>query len=291
MAKAPSGFSSVPAFVGIGALKAGTTYLDGLLRGHPSLCLPRGLKEVDYFSRHYLRGSEWYRAQFDGCSGRLHGEISPRYLIDPEVPVRIANANPDARLILVVRDPVQRAYSQYLHVVRTTAYSGGFDEYLAANPGTVERGRYFRHAQRYLQSFDPSQLHIVVFDDLVGRPAETARALFEFLGVDAGYVPAGLTQAANASWQPSRPRTYALAKRLSGRLHDGGHGRVVGVIGRSPAARWLSGRPLPVAAGRMSEDTALSLRDEYSADVHSLSVLLGRDLVELWWARLPDRVT
>jgi Sulfotransferase domain len=280
-----------PAFVGIGALKAGSTFLDGVLRSHPELCLPPAVKEVDYFSRHYHRGPQWYRSQFDGCTARRHGEVSPRYLVEPASPARIAAANPSARLLLVARDPVRRAYSQYKHRVRTTGYRGAFDAYLTANPGTLDRGRYFHHARRYLELFDPKQLHVVVFEDLVRDPLPTVQAVYRFLGVDDAYVPAGYDQAANVSWQPSRRRTYVLAKQLSRRLHDRGLGHAAAVVSRSPVAGWLTGRQVRLTVDLPTEATERRLRDEYRADVEALSGLVGRDLAELWWARRPERVT
>src|SRR5438552_2688078 len=111
-------------FVGIGALKAGTTYLDALLRTHPNICMPTVLKEVQFFTSHYHRGASWYASQFDCRDDMVRGEISPRYLIDPAVPQRMTTLIPNAKLILSVREPIERTYSQYKHSIRETRYRG-----------------------------------------------------------------------------------------------------------------------------------------------------------------------
>ncbi len=279
-----------PSFVALGALKAGSTFLDGLLRSHPGLCLPSAVKEVDFFSRHYDRGPQWYREQFDGCTVRRHGEVSPRYLVEADGPARLAKANPAAQLLLLVRDPVERAYSQYKHRVRTTGYRGDFDEYLAASPGVLGRGRYWHHASRYLERFDRHLLHVIVFEDLVSEPVATVQEVYRFLGVDDGFVPDRYDTRANESWQPSRQRTYVLAKAVSRGLHDRGLGRAAAALSRSPMAGWLAGRHVRMDVEPLSEATVCRLREAYRGEVEGLSALLRRDLAELWWARRPERV-
>jgi hypothetical protein len=280
----------LPDFVCVGALKAGTTYLEALLRDHPDLCLPSTVKEVDYFSLHHERGEQWYRDQFDGCAVRMHGEVSPRYLVDADSPARIAAANADVRLLLLVRDPVTRVSSQYKHRVRTTSYRASFEDYLAENPGALERGRYGHHAGRYLERFDRAQLHVVVFEDLVRDPVAAMRSAYGFLGVDASHALSQHDRPLNEAWQPSRRRAYVLAKRLSGRLHDLGYGSVASRAARSPLAGWVTGRHEQLDVSAPSEATTSRLRQHYTADVEALSALVGRDLAELWWARQPEPV-
>jgi hypothetical protein len=283
----------LPGFVGLGALKAGTTFLDGLLRRHPQLCLPRGLKEVDYFTVHYGRGSRWYASRFDGCATRLHGEVSPRYLVDPRVPERLVRANPGARLLLVARDPVERAYSQYKHRVRTTAAREDFDAYLAANHGVLERGRYFAHLGGYLDRFPREALHVVLFDDLVDDSAAALGPVWRLLGVDDLTLPPRAEDSTehNDSWQPSRRRLYAAAKAVSRGLHRAGLGRVASTVSGSSAADVLAGQREPMSVAPMSATTAQRLRAYYLDDVVALSALLGRDLIRLWWAADRERVT
>src|SRR5919197_5413106 len=120
----------LPDFLVIGALKAGTTYLDELLRSHHEVCLPATLKELDYFGRNYERGPEWYERWFADCGSRRAGEVSPEYLGHPQAPARIHRLLPDARLVACLRDPVERVYSEYKHYVQRHGYDGEFEKFL-----------------------------------------------------------------------------------------------------------------------------------------------------------------
>lgn len=103
-----------PAFLIIGAQKAGTTSLYGWLRHHPGVTMTQ-TKELHFFDREFHRGTEWYFEQF---SGPCPGEATPYYLFHPLAPKRAAEAIPDAKLIVLLRDPVSRAWSHYHHVRR-----------------------------------------------------------------------------------------------------------------------------------------------------------------------------
>ena len=105
-----------PSFVIVGAQKAGTTFLHHELLNHPDVVAPI-TKEIHFFDDRFARGIDWYLGHFaaDGVDGRQTGEASPGYLFHPHAPARLATALPDARVIVLLRDPVRRAYSHFLH--------------------------------------------------------------------------------------------------------------------------------------------------------------------------------
>jgi len=272
----------LPDFLGIGALKAGTTYLDAMLRSHPETCMPAGLKEVEFFNRHYERGPQWYEQKFRGCGGRVRGEVSPQYLFDAGAAARIAALLPAARLVLTVRDPVERAYSQYKHWVQETAYRGSFDSFLVDHPGAVERGRYFALLRPYLDCFARDQVLIVVFDDLVQRPVPTMQEVYGFVGVDPRHVPPAADEAMNVSGSPRFHGAYVAAKRVSRWLHDKGGSSIVAATKVAGVARVF--RPRQGAGGvAPPPDSARRLAETYADDVAALSGLVDRDLAGLWW--------
>ncbi len=272
----------LPDFLGIGALKAGTTYLDAMLRSHPETCMPVGLKEVEFFNRHYDRGPGWYEQKFRGCAGGVRGEVSPQYLFDARAAARIAALLPAARLIVTVRDPVQRAFSQYKHWVQETAYQGSFDTFLADHPGAVERGRYFALLAPYLECFPPDQVMIVVFDDLVHQPVPTMQEVYGFVGVDPRHVPPATDEALNVSGSPRFHGAYVAAKRVSRWLHDKGGSSIVAATKVAGVGRLFRPRA-SIGAGAAPPDSALRLTEAYADDVAALSELLDRDLAGLWW--------
>jgi len=122
----------LPDFLVIGAQKAGTTALYAYLRWHPGIAGP-SWKEVSFFDRHWWRGEAWYRGQFPLRAGeRLVGEASPSYLFHPLAPERARSLVPGAKLVALLRDPVDRAYSQYQHEVALGREPLSFEDALAA---------------------------------------------------------------------------------------------------------------------------------------------------------------
>ena len=196
----------LPGFLILGAQKAGTTALYEYLRRHPGITGPRW-KEVSYFDRHYRRGPAWYRGNFPaGRRGRLVGEASPSYLFHPLAPARAAALVPGARLIAILRDPVERAYSHYQHEVSFGREPLGFEEAIEleeermegelermlADPGYfshawwnytyVARGLYAEQLERWYASFPAEQLLVLANEELSAEPAATYARVLGFLG-------------------------------------------------------------------------------------------------------------
>lgn len=190
----------LPHFLIIGSQKAGTTTLYHVLRQHPQLYLPPR-KELNFFFHEdlYRRGSAYYERFFDGAApGQLCGEASPGYICHPQAAERIFRLLPNVKLILTVREPIARAYSQYWDNRRHLSEWRTFEEvvehylddtYQPGKPGYFSRGVYIRYIQRYLEFFPSEQLLILVFEDLRADPRAFYRRIFEFLGVDTGFDP------------------------------------------------------------------------------------------------------
>jgi hypothetical protein len=201
----------LPDFLILGAQKAGTTALYAYLRRHPGITGP-SWKEVSYFDRHYARGEAWYRGNFPNLArarGKLVGEASPSYLFHPLAPERVKALVPEARLIALVRNPVDRAHSHYNHEVALGREPLPFEDALEAEEerlrGEEERlvadPRYFSRAwwshaykargayadqlARWLAVFPREQLLIVPSDDLGSEPELTHARVLEFLGATA----------------------------------------------------------------------------------------------------------
>ena len=105
----------LPDFLGIGAQKAGTTYLYSLLSEHPQVFLSSP-KELHFFSLHYQKGLAWYQDQFKfAATDKCCGEITPYYMFHPLASKRIRKHLPNVKLIVLLRDPVERALSQFFH--------------------------------------------------------------------------------------------------------------------------------------------------------------------------------
>ena len=206
-------------FVVIGAMKSGTTSLHHYLSAHPDLVLAPE-KEVDFFfgadpagPGNLWRGVDWYRSRFP-CDGRLRGDVSPGYTSPdhPGVADRIAAVAPNARLLYLVRDPFDRAISQYRHhrregdERRTPA-----DALLDPTSHYVRRSRYCARLQPFLDRFPSDQIAVVDHEDLLRRTAGTVAAVCRFIGVRPSRQPDVFARRLNAAGAPPEPVGAGLA--------------------------------------------------------------------------------
>lgn len=187
---------TLPNFLVIGAQKAGTTSLYRYLRDHPQVFMPK-LKEPDFFvaERTWDRGVEWYEALFADANGApAVGEASTTYTMFPMyagVPARIAKVLPDVRLIYLLRHPIERMRSDYLHYAnppRRAKFRGRerrpVERALLEEPRYLDGSRYAMQIERYLEHFPKERLLVITSEELRSRRNATIRRAFEFMGVD-----------------------------------------------------------------------------------------------------------
>jgi hypothetical protein len=181
-----------------GAQKSGTTTLHRLLETHPRIYFPPRPQEIHFFDleRNFARGLGWYRRHFDGRADEpVVAQTSPLYLYEPKAAARIASALPEARMIFLLRNPIDRAHSHYWHEVRYGWEGLSFEDALAAEPerlkrgeearrhySYLDRGRYGRQLARYLEVMPRERVLVVLYDDLARDPAAVARRAVAFLG-------------------------------------------------------------------------------------------------------------
>ena len=291
---------SLPSFLLIGTNKSGTSTLYHVLKAHPQVFLPYK-KELHFFNDdgNYAKGRGWYiESFFEGApASAVSGDITPNYLYFGEKVIpRIAATYGDAlpRMVVILRDPVARAYSRYWHHRRVDGREPlSFEEALEAEPerlradaaGDASRGRfplayfhgglYGEQLERYFAAFPRDRFHVMFFDDLQRDFDGTVRGLLAFLGVDTTVAieavrahQASVTRAAGLdSWLRSR----ALVGRfVKGVLPDVALSRVRKLLRR------LFLRPFTYPP--MHPDTERSLRARYEPDVAKLEALIGRDL-------------
>ena len=184
----------LPTFLLIGAMKSGTTTLWWYLAEHPDVFMTTP-KEPNFFNDHWHRGVGWYERLFKPAGGALaRGEASVRYTSfpdDPECPARIASVVPDARLLFLARDPVQRIRSHYLHELAALRERRPLEQALRENPTYLDRSRYAMQLERYLEHFPRERLLVVRAEDLFRTPLEVLPRVYAFLGVDHSWRPAG----------------------------------------------------------------------------------------------------
>jgi hypothetical protein len=205
-----SSLRGLPSALIIGAQRSGSTSLFNYLVRHPQVLSPLG-KEIHYFDLHYARGIRWYRGRFP-FSHRLRGgaltiDASPYYLFHPLAPARAAQLLPEVKLVAVLRNPIDRAFSHYQHEVRDGRESlsfpeaiereaerlAGEEDRLRREPGYysynhhrysyTRRGLYLEQLRRWLERYRRSQLLVIQSERLFREPAAVCATLHDFLGL------------------------------------------------------------------------------------------------------------
>src|SRR5690606_16913559 len=144
---------------------------------------------------HYERGIDWYKSHFLGSDGAtIIGEFSTSYMLDPAVPERLASLLPQATLLFIFRNPIERAYSNYWFSlsIGTQDRSYTFSEAIRTPEGYdkyISSGFYYRHLERFLEYFAPEQIYVMLTEELKREPLRQMALCYEFLGVDSSFQP------------------------------------------------------------------------------------------------------
>lgn len=210
-----------PNFFIAGAPKAGTTSLYRYVAEHPDVCMSAE-KETGFFLENYGKGLDWllsthYR-HYDGEPAI--GESTTGMMASRKAPERIARDLPDARLLFILRNPVDRIYSHFnFHrsagvLPPETVFSEVIRDASSKWRTTqIDLGRYHDHLTRYAQHFDREQMLVLLFDDLKTQPEAIMRRTYAFLGVDPDYTP-DIEQRHNVSQQPRSTSVYHALRRV-----------------------------------------------------------------------------
>ena len=176
-------------FIGIGAQKCGTTWLYEQLRHHPDIAFPAG-KEVHFWDQHYAKGIEWYRGLFPEQPGKTVGEITPAYaILPPEIIKEVHKEFPEAKLLYIIRDPVERAWSSALMALGRSemrveeASDQWFIDHFYSQ-GSVLRGDYERCINHWLEYYDKEQLYVADFAEIKTNPLAVIQKVCQHIGAD-----------------------------------------------------------------------------------------------------------
>lgn len=273
---------TLPTFLGIGAPRCGTTWLHELLADHPDVYVPARRKEIFFFDLFYERGLEWYKQFFprEAEADRYHalGEITPTYIYRSYGPQRIVNVQSITKLILIVRNPIDRAYSQYGILVKTGQYSCSFEAFLSDRPQVIQKGFYSQYLKNYYKCFNNEQVLVLIYDHATVNIRETKETLARFLSVPAERFPldAGLKRI-NRSYLPRAKFAYALARKIAWKhLRYGWNLDWVVNWGKRFGIERLFGEAGPLPP--MKAETRIHLTKVYGDEIEELESLVQVDL-------------
>jgi len=291
-----------PDFIYIGGPRCGSTWLAAVLSDHPNVYIPPS-KEIHFFNDRmpyryeyrYHRGLDYYSTFFDGAKDdQICGDMSPLYFMDPAAGWRMRRALPDVRILSFLRDPVDMLYSLYLLLRQREKRADTFEGELERNPQLIDICRYDRMLQTYYDVFPAQQIKVMLHDDVGSAPAQVARDVYRFIGVDEDFVPPSLEKKFNLATDKApkatrRSRRYAIAVLnhplmlpvkqilLRGGFKDVRH---LGQQDRDDAPRYKGVQP----------ETRAWMADMLRPDLERLEARLERDL-SMWPTRQAGKRT
>jgi len=279
--------SAIPEFLFIGAARCASTWVHECLKEHPGVCVPRRPKELHFFNQdeNFSRGLDWYRRFWEHRTpAQVCGEVTPAYLCHEPSAARIHDLLPDVKLIVSLRNPIERTYSAYKgHVLAGRIEPGtnvlDADRQLCFDnqSGMVSHGFYHRHLMRYLDLFERRRVLILLYDELISDSAAFIARILRFIDVDDAFVPDNLTRRVHANLESGTARSELIR-----RLNRAG----LGIRTISPrmhrifemGVRTIRNRIIRPDSSRVPPDFAQALAPIFAPENQKLAQFLGIDL-------------
>ena len=290
-------------FIGIGSLRSGTTWLARCLEEHPQILFSaqKTEKELHFFNSpygiltagwnkkynrlgwsNYHKGIEWYLGQFPSSQkGKIRGEFTTIYLSDQKTAERIKKHFPEAKILVILRNPVEMIYSMHWHyqIAVELTIPRDFDQ--ALKEGLyLDKGLYYKHLKKYFQLFPRKNIHVMIFDDLEHHPQQLIKDLYRFLKVKESFIPSVLHQ---KIWG-ARTEKFKILKKIGyiviNSLNRLGFKKIASQILWSIPLRKLYKKinVVPLKYPPMDSKVKNRLKKFYRSDIESLEKLIRRDL-------------
>ncbi len=288
-----------PNFLIIGAMKAATTSLYTYLKQHPDVFMTQ-IKEPMFFNNlnndsYYLKGKkakrtttfDEYYSLFDPVrKEKAIGEASPAYIYNKKCPTLIKEHLPDTKVIAIIRQPVKRAYSNYLHARRADRepidnFEKAFneeDKRRSENWSPLyhykQKGYYYKQLSRYYNLFPKEQIKVILFEDIIKDPLKITQEVFEYLNVDDSFIP-DTSKKANVSGTPKGLSGWIIMKlRKNNLIPNIEFSKVLPEFLITFILRSIYSKPNKIAPELVNKLTTL----HYKEDIKKLEKLINKDL-------------
>ncbi|TWT33783.1 Sulfotransferase domain protein [Posidoniimonas corsicana] len=255
-----------PTFLGIGVQRAATTWLHNRLAEHPEIFVPAE-KEIQFFNLedHQSKGLAWYLSHFHSADRESAvGEITPTYLHEAD-PREVADMFPGLKLIVVLRDPVDRAFSAFTLV--SHRFPGKSFGDVCHRPYFFGHSLYADKLRLWADVFGWDNLCVQLYEDIQDRPRDALRKFFQFLGVDADFQPSGVEEHINRIIYPG----------LQSRLDTLRLGWAKEIVKRTPIGDWIRQRHIR-SIGGAGRQIRHRLVANFLGDIEETEKLINRDL-------------
>ncbi len=253
--------------------------------------LPSPTKETRFFDTHFHRGVDWYRAHYPTTNpDRPMGEIAPTYFASSEARIRVAATIPDAKVVCIFRNPVERVLSLYRLKRAYGMIPWSFEQAIVNDPELMESSRYASNLKAWQDAMGADKVLATVYDDLRDQPQTYLDTLMDFIGAPGFKLSESQVEHVHTSESMTHPKSYyrtrgatVMAEWFKARRLD----KVVVAVKRSPLIKlFLGGGP---AFSDLSRDVTISLYEHFLPEVEELELLLKRDL-SAWKSCVDDAI-
>lgn len=270
-----------PTVIGIGAQKCASTWMHSAMGVHPQIGASTP-KEIHFFSNFFNYGYRWYEAKFTDVADKpVRFEASPSYFHDPRAAERIRNYNPKMKLIVLLRDPVERAYSSHLHEINKGHIPPmSFAEGLKNNPEYIEQGLYATHLRRWLSVFPRNQILVLFTEDIGKDPTGAAKIAYAFAEANPDFTSQVLRERRNESDRARFPLLRRVLRRGGTTLRKFGLDERLSRLKKSgPVARMMSANSVDIRQEipPMDPVSRAQLEAVFAPEIAALAQLLGLD--------------
>ncbi len=260
-------------FISISPQRTATNWVYQCLFEHPEVALTSP-KEIHFFDNNYHKGIDWYKEHFSPKkTAKVFGEFSAGLLDQPQVAERLKKDFPNVKLICILREPISRAFSDYLHGAKPTeknliAVVDNFDKIVEQEKEAninISRGVYSKHLAKYFQEFPRQNILILYFEDIKKDPLVFLKKIFQFVGIDDTFIPTSCYQKKNVSRTYQFPKLKKIIDQLPALLGERG----VNVLKKLGVKKLIKKNKLQQESltGEISEVSRQKLKKIYETEI------------------------
>lgn len=269
-----------PHFICIGAQRSGTSWMFECFLEHPEIFMPQ--KEMQFFNKRPLSELDSYQDKFAGHSDKVCGEITPDYLSSKQAIDGISQACPHAKLIIILRNPVERTRSSYsLYKERNVTDHSSLDDVFNDQSVIFQKSLYGTQCEYLFSQFNHENIKVVFFDRIKTEPVKLIQELFAFIGVDNTFVPQSASRNFNASaigfGSNKVAKTLTLIQNY---LHKRPWGRTI--LNIKKTAWFKAYKHRMVTKNQSSSDDNAKYYPYFAEDIARLEKQIGFSVPESW---------
>lgn len=289
-------------FVGIGVNKSATTWMYKCLHLHPEICVSK-IKETNFFGMNHWRGEKWFVSQFDNFQegNSIRGEYSPAYFGDREAAERIKKHAPDVKLIVCLRNPIDRFMSGYNFDIVTgrscersinKTIKKGIKNQSKQVQNHLEASLYCEKLKFYTNLFSKKSILVILYDDVLNDPNNVMKKLYTFLNVDSSYVPEIVKKKINVTASNKVHLLFVtrFINNIRSKLKQSGLKNIVTPFARLIGVTFAVKKILQINSNNsdvvlkeykkesLDQDSQKELINFFQIDIRCLEKFIGRDL-------------